>query len=51
MPNRNAMKEILIISGFIMLVFAYRSFMEWHQQKDELDSPTQKKQDPLKIKN
>lgn len=48
MSNLNAVKEILIISGLIMLAFAYRSFAEWYLLKDKMGSHIQKKQDTFK---
>ena len=39
------MKEILIISGFIMLVFSFRSFAEWKHSRKNENSSTQKNHD------
>ena len=38
------MREILIISGFIMIVFSYQSFSDWQSHKNENDSNNKKNQ-------
>ena len=37
------MKEILIVTGFIMLVFSYRSISEWLQNKKDDEHSPQKR--------